>query len=203
MTSRGYLARTLRAIIVVSIGALLVTFVGWGQVEPTLASSGPTSDTAHPTTGSDPTAPASRTSSTPTSFASAASGRTTVIERTSRVGVFGPAHAVSVANLTVTPGVYVIRFSFEARADSAFAPGDLRCGLVDNNGVDHFIFDDPTPLTAGRDWVAHSEVTTFSLGDVTLGIKCQPVTGGFYRVSFRNVNFWAQPTDGGAAALPN
>ena len=115
--------------------------------------------------------------------------------------MFGPAHAISVANLTVTPGVYLVRFSFEARADSAYSPATLDCGLVVLNGVDQFIYDDSTPLTAGREWVRHTGVTTFAFADVTLGVKCRPQVAGFYRASFRNVAFWVQRSEATASGF--
>lgn len=175
-----------------TFGVFAPSFASPGSASSIPGSSGPASDTAHPASGGDSTSAAARTVNTPTAFPSGASGRTTVIERMSRVGVFGPSHAISVANLTVTPGVYLVRFNFEARADSAYSPATIKCGLVDNNGVDHFIFDDSTPLTAGRGWATHTETTTFALADVTLGVKCQPAVAGLYRASFRNVTFWVE-----------
>ena len=116
--------------------------------------------------------------------------RSTVIDEVTLVAVSGPDRGITVANLTVTPGQYYVGYTFSSRLESAYAPGELRCGLVDNNGVDHFIGDDPVQITSGSGWRQHRAITTLNVGDVTLGLRCDPLTVGLNRATFRDVNLW-------------
>lgn len=113
--------------------------------------------------------------------------RLTRIEDFSRVGVFAPDSGIAVANLTVRPGQYTVRYDFEARLDTAYQRLDLRCGVVDANGTRSFLIDDPRPVRSGSGWGAYLVESTFSLPDITLGIRCFPTSTGFSSVSFRDV----------------
>lgn len=111
----------------------------------------------------------------------------TQVEAVSHTDVLTPESPIAVANLTVRPGQYVVRYAFEARLDSAWQPVELRCGIVDGNGTRSFLFDDPEPILPGRGWARYRADTTFSLPDITLGLRCVPSTTGFSSASFRNV----------------
>lgn len=111
----------------------------------------------------------------------------TQVAAVSHTDVLTPESSIAVANLTVRPGQYVVRYAFEARLDSAWQPVELRCGVIDGNGTKSFLFDDPDPILPGRDWARYRADTTFSLPDITLGLRCVPSTTGFGLASFRNV----------------
>jgi len=113
--------------------------------------------------------------------------RLTRVEELSRVGVLEPSSGIAVANLTVRPGQYTVRYGFEVRLDAAYQPFDLRCGVVDTNGIQTFLIDDPRPVLAGSGWESHSAWATFSLPDITLGVRCFPTATGFGQASFRDV----------------
>jgi len=112
----------------------------------------------------------------------------TEVDAVAHTAVLEPESAIAVANLTVRPGQYVVRYAFEARIDSAWQPVELRCGVVDGNGTKAFLFDDPEPIRAGQGWASYRAETTFSLPDITLGLRCLPSTTGFSSASFRNVS---------------
>ncbi|GAB3139285.1 hypothetical protein GCM10027057_20360 [Marisediminicola antarctica] len=112
----------------------------------------------------------------------------TEVDAVAHTAVLEPESAIAVANLTVRPGQYVVRYAFEARLDSAWRPVELRCGVVDGNGTKAFLFDDSEPVRAGQGWVAYRAETTFSLPDITLGLRCFPSATGFSSASFRNVS---------------
>ncbi len=112
----------------------------------------------------------------------------TEVDAVAHTAVLEPESAIAVANLTVRPGQYVVRYAFEARLDSAWQPVELRCGVVDGNGTTAFLFDDPEPVRAGQDWASYRAETTFSLPDITLGLRCFPSATGFSSASFRNVS---------------
>ena len=116
--------------------------------------------------------------------------RSTIVEIVTRASVFGPDRTIAVANLTITPGQYFVGYSYESRLESAYRPGTLRCGLVDSNGVDHFILEDPVEVRSGAGWDRHEGITTFNLGDVTLGIRCNPQAVGLYQATFRDISLW-------------
>lgn len=173
------------------VSALLVTALAMGGVATIAVATGaiaPQASAAAP--GPSASQLSVRASATPIAVELGSAERSTVIDQVSRAGVFGPELGIAVANLTVTPGQYYVGYSYESRVDSAYAPGTLRCGLVDSNGVNHFIANDPQEVTSGTGWRSHRAVTTFNLGDVTLGIRCDPETIGLYRASFRDVDFW-------------
>jgi hypothetical protein len=111
----------------------------------------------------------------------------TQVDAVSHTDVLTPDSSIAVANLTVRPGQYVVRYAFEARLDSAWQPVELRCGVIDGNGTKSFLFDDPDPILPGRDWARYRADTTFSLPDITLGLRCVPSATGFGSASFRNV----------------
>ena len=124
---------------------------------------------------------------------SSANGRlgpdySTEVDAVAHTAVLEPESAIAVANLTVRPGQYVVRYAFEARLDSAWQPVELRCGVVDGNGTKAFLFDDPEPVRPGQGWVTYRAETTFSLPDITLGLRCFPSATGFSSASFRNVS---------------
>jgi len=112
----------------------------------------------------------------------------TEVDAVAHTAVLEPESAIAVANLTVRPGQYVVRYAFEARLDSAWQRVELRCGVVDGNGTLAFLFDDPKPVRAGQDWESYRAETTFSLPDITLGLRCFPSATGFSSASFRNVS---------------
>ena len=111
----------------------------------------------------------------------------TQVDAVSHTDVLTPESSIAVANLTVRPGQYVVRYAFEARLDSAWQPVELRCGVVDGNGTKAFLFDDPQPILPGQDWARYRADTTFSLPDITLGLRCIPSATGFGQASFRNI----------------
>lgn len=116
---------------------------------------------------------------------------TTRIAAVSRVGIFTPTQGITVANLTVRPGRYIVSYSFEARFESANRPSELRCSIVDHNGRNVFLGDDPNTIRSGRDWVRRNFAATFSLPDLTLGIRCVPVTVDLHQAWFRDVTLRA------------
>ena len=174
----------------------------------TAAASGPVSDTGGPQVRAqtspmlvpgatersalgDPTLEfAARSAAASDGALSASVERSTVIDEVTLAAVFGPDRGITMANLTVTPGQYYVGYTFSSRLESAYAPAELRCGLVDNNGVEHFISDDPMAITSGSGWRQHRVITTFNLGDVTLGLRCDPLSVGLVRATFRDVNLW-------------
>ena len=96
--------------------------------------------------------------------------------------------SIVVANLTVTPGRYLVSYAFDAAlTTTTTVPTQLRCGLVDANGVDRFIATDPALITTGRGWQRMMVVAVFSLPDVTLGVRCEPTSPGLVLAHFRDI----------------
>lgn len=108
-----------------------------------------------------------------------------------RTGLVGPDAAIAVANLTVEPGRYLVKYEFESRMIGGELGTELECGLVDNNGVDRFLVADEDPVTVGLDWKRHVVQTTFSLPDATLGIRCYSVRPDLVHALFRDVSLSA------------
>ena len=178
-----------RAFILAGAGALTVVAIA-GALGATETGSQEGRPDASSTSASGRTPPGSVESS----FVRSAEGifvrpdRLTRVEEFSRVGVFEPDAGIAVANLTVRPGQYTVRYDFEARLDTAYQPVELRCGVVDANGIRSFLIDDPRPVLPGSGWGSYLVESTFSLPDITLGIRCFPTSTGFGSVSFRDVS---------------
>ena len=203
----GKQVRATRSVLAVSL-ALAVGFVTLGLVtvdgtpsssdalsrgDSTAADSTAADSTAADSTAADSTAvdwPAGRALDSLAAHPPASAERSTIVEKITRTSVFGPDLAIAVTNLSITPGQYFVGYSYESRLESAYRPGTLRCGLVDSNGVDHFILEDPIEVKSGAGWSRHEGMTTFALGDVTLGIRCDPQTVGLYQATFRDISLW-------------
>ena len=193
--SRRERARTARRVGALSLAVGLVT-LGLSAVGATPSSFGASSrgdSTVADWLAADSTAGDSKTRRTLDTLPAHPLGsaeRSTIVEIVTRASVFGPDRRIAVANLTITPGQYFVGYSYESRLESAYRPGTLRCGLVDSNGVDHFILEDPVEVRSGAGWDRHEGITTFNLGEVTLGIRCDPQAIGLYQATFRDISLW-------------
>ncbi len=118
-------------------------------------------------------------------------GRETRVPDFSRAGILRAEDSIVVANLTVPPGRYLVSYVFSGSLANTGVPAQLRCGLVDANGVDRFIAEDEAIITSGQGWQQMSVVTIFSLPDVTLGVRCEPTRTGLVFAQFRDVWLWA------------
>ncbi len=112
----------------------------------------------------------------------------TKIDHVSRTGILTRDGGIIVANLTVRPGLYTVEYSFEARLGSAYRPAELRCGIVDNNGIKSFVAEQSESIETGSGWQRHDLSADFNLPDTTLGIRCVPTSTGLIQASFREIS---------------
>jgi len=120
----------------------------------------------------------------------------TDLEASSAVGVYGPASGIIVANLTVRPGRYYIWYGFEANVRGSYQSAGVRCGIADANGrTGSFLVEDADLIELGHGWQRRSFGETFSLPDITLGLRCYPERSGLVLASFRNVTLFAAQID--------
>jgi len=107
-----------------------------------------------------------------------------------RAGVFGEGDGIGLANLTVTPGRYIVAYAFDARLDGAEA-GALQCGVADSNGRGGLLFAGDEEVRPNQGWTRMRFITRFGLPDLTLALRCSAPDGYTGVARFRDVRLVA------------
>jgi hypothetical protein len=109
-------------------------------------------------------------------------------------GRFSPEVPVSLQNLTVPDGRYVVSYALEVFVASRSGTVELLCGVEDTTGR---LADLPglvQTVTSGR-WVSIDGSDTFELPDLTMGVRCYPDRDVSLQVVVRRVELSAEPAD--------
>jgi hypothetical protein len=109
----------------------------------------------------------------------------------SSVEALGDAESLTLANMTVAPGQYVVGFTFEYLLRPGAPSTGLSCGVADSNGSAGMLFRSTELLSASNGWQRLTFVTPAGLPDMTLALRCSPVDSFTGIVSFRDVEFAA------------
>lgn len=119
------------------------------------------------------------------------SGCAPTTERVSS-GRFSEARPLVVANRTIGDGEYTIGYSLWIYVVPHGADVTVECTVLDTSGRIAF-FDGLALNAAPRRWVKLAAQTRVDLPEVTLGIRCWPLTESTIDVIVRDVRLDAEP----------
>lgn len=118
-----------------------------------------------------------------------AASRDTVVS-----GKFGPDNPVSLQNLTVQDGRYVVAYSLEVLFTSSAGDAILTCGVVDLTGRIAELPGLSRDVTSAK-WQSVSAQADLELPDLTMGVRCYPDREVTLQVVVRDVILTAIRSD--------
>lgn len=108
------------------------------------------------------------------------------------VGRFSPDEPVSLTNLTVADGRYLVTYALEVYIDAPLRKVDLTCGVVDTTGRIAQLPGLVRTVSSGQ-WLNLFAEDVFELPDLTMGIRCYPNDEVSLQVVVRRVELAASP----------
>ena len=108
-----------------------------------------------------------------------------------RSGYLAAGTPVRVADMTVGTGQYVVSYALEASLQTAGPTDALVCGVVDSNGRTEYLAQDGDPVFSGAGWQRLRFAATFTLPEITLGLRCTTMGTSIAIASFRDVELSA------------
>ena len=108
-----------------------------------------------------------------------------------RSGYLQAGMPLRVADMTVGTGQYIVSYALEASLQTAGPTDALLCGVVDSNGRTRYLAQDGDPVFSGGGWQRLRFAATFTLPDMTLGLRCSTAGTSIAIASFRDVELSA------------
>lgn len=96
-----------------------------------------------------------------------------------------------VADMTVGTGQYIVSYTLEASLQSAGGMNAMVCGVVDADGRFRYLAQDGDPVFSGSGWQRLRFAASFTLPDITLGLRCSTVGTSLSIADFRDVEISA------------
>lgn len=109
-------------------------------------------------------------------------------------GRFSPDDPVSLTNLTVTDGRYLVAYSLDVFISSQTGRVELACSVIDTSGRLAELPGLVRTIETGS-WQRVEAQDTFELPDLTLGVRCYPDRDATLTVVVRDVQLTAQNVD--------
>lgn len=108
-----------------------------------------------------------------------------------RSGYLDAGAALRVADLTVGAGQYIVSYTLEASLQSVGSANALVCGVVDSNGRIDYLAQDGDPVFSGAGWQRLRFAASFTLPEMTAGLRCNTIGSAIAIAGFRDIEISA------------
>lgn len=108
-----------------------------------------------------------------------------------RSGYLDADTTLRVADMTVGTGQYIVSYTLEASLQSVGSANALVCGVVDSNGRTGYLAQDGDPVFSGAGWQRLRFAASFTLPDMTIGLRCNTIGSAIAIARFRDIEISA------------